>query len=1451
MLWWKLTGEGNSPPVRNLKPSRSKGHVIANERWIHCPNEPSVSFPGEGFTPKIQMEYERGPRRLVKNVETERRRRLYASFDLTELLMQRGICLSDISCSDYLPLEIFDDEEFDCRTPKEWLDLVTIDGKIYPLPAEALLRTSTTNKIPSSASSQKSNSTLLEGANFSENSDLRWERVAVMDYEADKKLWKTMTLDGEKRIYKLPRLLVRFLAEDPRIFVSRVEAALLERSNAKASIKYNMYLDNMPLEGIEPLNDVLIEALLIQVRPELKRQGSYESKIRTVVQELQRNHKKVLCDLECRRLLRNFFALPAEVREYARWNTLYVHPQVFEAMLVIVEECHKVSNMTLFTLKHGKPVTLQEFESQQLHVTHSVLTHLKERWIGNIMQAMRMCLRDIGKGWYDLKQKRHYVYDVMKLRRLIDLVKQWMQSAIRDLIETSTSLYFKFLEVSFMHDLEMDGNFEWKSDLRVTMLRPKTVPIFEVEINLAEDGAFYTTNPALFEEKLDFIYMNVLQLCQQIKQIHPELLKNLRFSNDLYLNSVGKLDDDLKMIDINRKKLKIACEKSIIPLQAYVKEYDKYLELYHQNTDKYAREFEEEEHSTLELRDEVLMQYALKTQLESEIPKRISIGVYNVNIEKLRSQLIEKRQSLGDSLLQMHTIRLKNQIEEINDEFRRMNLKLIDEPQSIEQVFEMREWMDGIPMIVTDFNEALQKLKLEYDLLDTFHWNLADEDFQLKWETLKYPLVIHTQMEETYQNLEFLEKETFYKAQKEDESTIAEKIDTLIGMVSNIASQTDVKKVKEISVDTKKTRSMMVETQEFGLLLNSRQKLFGKRVVPFESLSKLMKEFEPYESFWLTANDWLSSYEIWMNNPLAMVDGSKIETMVTEMNKTMTRCAKIFQDQSEVAALANDLKSQMETFKPYVGVIQALRNPGIKERHLEEISKQTGMEISMTSDLTFKDFLNVGIMQYGEIITEISESAAKEHAIEDALQKMKKDWEAIAMEVVPYKDTGTFIMKVADETQLLLDDHIMNTQQISFSPFKAAFEEDIDKWANKLKLAQTVIDLWIEVQKIWMYLEPIFSSEDISRQLPVEAKKYSTMERNWRRIMKQAHDNPIIIRICPDRTLLESLRECYGMLEIVQKGLSDYLESRRMLFPRFFFLSDDELLEILAQTRNVQAVQPHLKKCFESMKSLRFEDDLTITRMYSAENEEVIMEPSVIPRGSVESWLNDVEASMRSTLRSSIGRAVEKVEKIPRKEWVFMWPGQVSLCIGQAAWTKHVEKAISGGKLQDYMKVMISQLDDLRDLVRDPKSEIQRMMLEAIIIIEVHARDVLSTLIEGKVDSINDFDWISQLRYYWVDHETNGPHLKVRAVNAEFQYGYEYLGNNGRLVITPLTDRCYLTLTGALHLKFGGAPAGPAGTGKTETTKDLAKAFAIQCVVFNCSDQLDFMSMGKFFKGLA
>ena len=147
----------------------------------------------------------------------------------------------------------------------------------------------------------------------------------------------------------------------------------------------------------------------------------------------------------------------------------------------------------------------------------------------------------------------------------------------------------------------------------------------------------------------------------------------------------------------------------------------------------------------------------------------------------------------------------------------------------------------------------------------------------------------------------------------------------------------------------------------------------------------------------------------------------------------------------------------------------------------------------------------------------------------------------------------------------------------------------------------------------------------------------------------------------------------------------------------------------------------------------------------------------------------------------------------------------------QMHWTKEMEEYFvaqgSRGPVLMYDR-QISQLADMTILVRGVLSDAARITVGALTVIDVHARDVIGKLVEDNVETKDNFGWTSQLRYYW-----NNGELTAQMVAAKRYYGYEYLGNSFRLVITPLTDKCYLTLMGALQMIFGGAPAGPAGTG--------------------------------------
>lgn len=190
--------------------------------------------------------------------------------------------------------------------------------------------------------------------------------------------------------------------------------------------------------------------------------------------------------------------------------------------------------------------------------------------------------------------------------------------------------------------------------------------------------------------------------------------------------------------------------------------------------------------------------------------------------------------------------------------------------------------------------------------------------------------------------------------------------------------------------------------------------------------------------------------------------------------------------------------------------------------------------------------------------------------------------------------------------------------------------------------------------------------------------------------------------------------------------------------------------------------------------------------------------------------------------------------------------------------------------MKQYLEILNQQLDELILKVRGKLSTNDRKKFNTVLIVDVHARDVIENFVRNGIVKKEEFDWESQLRFYWKREFDN---LIVDQCSGTFSYGYDYMGLNGRLVITPLTDRIYLTITQALSMQLGCAPAGklrltkyfhiiwsyvwslifllgPAGTGKTETVKDLAKAFGLLCIVTNCGEGMDYQAFGMILDGL-
>ncbi|KAM9852784.1 cytoplasmic dynein 2 heavy chain 1 isoform 4-T4 [Aulostomus maculatus] len=835
---------------------------------------------------------------------------------------------------------------------------------------------------------------------------------------------------------------------------------------------------------------------------------------------------------------------------------------------------------------------------------------------------------------------------------------------------------------------------------------------------------------------------------------------------------------------------------------------------------------------------------------ESErLPSQEKVDCITVNCEPVKAVIDDLIQRLFDLLLMSLKKSIQGHTEAIESFVSESMEALSSRPESIEEIGaasgKYRQILTRKPEILPQFHCAEEKNRLLRAVAGAGMDSLSS--LRARWDKLELVMESHQLM---------------IKDQVEVmRSNAAGRIDAYWADLERFKARWDQLKPKDEMLESGDHTALLSclqtirdKQQEFQELELVRNKLledcayFDLEVPVFSLAEETKRDMEECSQMW-------GLYEEWQQGFMEKAQ----EDWITFRSKTYLFEEFLFTWQDRLrkleqpTAMSVKLQGEVDKYKNMVPVLKYVRGEHLSQDHWLDMFRLLGLPRGTTLErLTFNDLLGVAniIIEKALELKDLNSRAQAEVTIREALRELDLWGAAATFNLTEYAgSSGRTLALIKDWKDIVnqVGDNRCLLQSLKDSPYYRNFQDKVSLWEVRLSDLDEYLLSLNAIQRRWVYLEPIFGRG----ALPREEARFKRVDEDFRSIMSDIQRDNRVISLGSRAGIRNSLVNILDQLQRCQKSLNEFLEEKRSAFPRFYFIGDDDLLEILGQATNPTVIQSHLKKLFAGIHSVVFDEQCQhIVAMCSLEGEIVPLRNVIRISSLVEVWLSELSVEMKETLKQLLYECVsagKKGDVDPSR-----YPSQILCLAEQIQFAEDVERALKeqnlqqlelelGAKLEHYTTV-----DTSSDGHANTDSGILQLKLKALILDIIHNISVVKQLNQAGVTSLDAWAWKKQLRFYM------GPDkcCQIHMVDAKFSYTYEYQGNAAKLVHTPLTDKCYLTLTQAMKMGLGGNPYGPAGTGKTESVKALGGLFGRQVLVFNCDEGIDVKSMGRIFVGL-
>ena len=1278
------------------------------------------------------------------------------------------------------------------------------------------------------------------------NGNYYWAKCRVIQYYKENGLFLIEWAKSKKR-KKVARFNLRFDKENEEKFKERIAHATESCRRYETQVRFDTRVSQMPTDNLPELaNDDLqdiVDRMVIKVPPK------YERMKDSMLNEIKHNFKYMnnqldfIYDLKLNPLLpdRDDFLrlLPPEEEvpesglvdhnevdfdgtlDEINNNSLFANGNILHGLLTIWGIFQDSKDLVFLTKGYEEILPLDSFitkQNQQLTSTTKLFkVSMQETLEGVIGATMNDEL-----GHQRQKEKQKYSKMIILATRMLHTV---LLQLVQNTVQQHMSLYNKYLKMD----------------------QPTPhVPQFAI------DFIFKDHKELDFIPSIDTFREQILSLLSQLETaIHDLPAVNLPMF-DIDPDSVS-FADCVDTVKDTRNELQGTLEKLFDELRKFMEGYKHLEPTLSLDDETFPKEFDPNGEKTLTDYRNQLAQFTKASDCVSGEMKDIyNIGMFRINCLSFKDLSYKHEKSLMTNLLtHLKQFTLDN-LRNLQNEFETICEKLKIVPETPEQLANLKDYVDYVTTSTKERSKKMDSVVQHFEFLEEYKFEITNEECKEKYKTLQMPRKITIILDESERMMQ-VERIRMIKELRQNQRNLeSDTLQLADALPVFITKYQDLEMTVEAVEQAKDIQNKLLTLRANQDKYNSHERLFNLEVGTCRILNKLMEDFSPLNMLWMLAGDWFKNHGEWLDQLFTSVKPDILNNFVNQAGKKIARLRKDLAEQPGlIDKVLNPLSEQIDNFKVYLPLISKLRHPGIKTQHWEKISNIVGFNVNpSTTEVNLQGFIDLHLERWSDQISEIASIAAQEYNIESTLDQMDTELQQLMVQTKEFRDTKQYILIGIDDLISVIEDQLVTTQTLLTSPYIAPVKARALEHLQFLRHSHDTMDAWVECQRGWLYLQPIFTGTSIQQKLHKEARDWNFVDSTWSTIMQSTHQYPSFLDVLHRNGLYENLVDCNKYLDSITTGLNAYLESKRLGFPRFFFLSNDELIAILSHTKDFSIVTKSLNKLFEYIQTMTYDENSVITHMNDDGLESVKFSTPVDGNTpEIEDWLNAFEEEMRTTIRDQIRESLPAYQKKKKEDWLGSFPAQVVLIANQIIWTQQVTNVLHGQKLRS-LKVLqtkfIEGLEELTSMIRKPLSPSIRQIVSCLLILEVHNRDIIVGLVKDEVSDVDNFKWIQQLRYYWEDDT-----VIVKSINNTYEYSYEYAGNSPRLVITPLTDRCYQTLLAAFKQNLSGAPSGPAGTGKTETARDCAKALGRSCVVYNCSEEVTPEQMSQFFSGLS